>query len=74
MPDDGFRAFAQFLQANYGMVPKIRSRPVLSKLFPIHHSSVILSFEILRNRQIRKTAHEHNTVTSLLKDSRDSRC
>jgi hypothetical protein len=36
------RGFPESLQANAGIIPKIRPRPLPTKAFPIHHSLTIL--------------------------------
>jgi hypothetical protein len=44
---EGFRCFPQSLQANAGIVPDIRPRPLPSAPFPIYHSHIILSFDAI---------------------------
>jgi hypothetical protein len=49
-----FVVFPQFLQANAGMVPKIRQRPLPSKSFPIHHSLITPLFDAILSEFLKK--------------------
>jgi hypothetical protein len=49
-----FPWFSQFLQANAGIAPKIRPRPLPYVYFPNHHSYIILSFDAVQSELLKK--------------------
>jgi hypothetical protein len=48
------RGFPHSLQANTGIVPQIKPRPLPSTSFPIRHSPIILSFDVIQYELLRE--------------------
>jgi hypothetical protein len=51
---DVLRFYPQFLQTSAGIVHSIRTRPISSTSFLIHHSAVIISFDAISSELLRE--------------------